>query len=77
MVQDGVNSFGASLGVTIPVEVVPENTVYFIDMVKGTPDADAKTEAFAAVKELRGSALLNQTADQLKTSGNSWGLVRY
>ena len=34
-----------------------------------------KTEAFAAVKELRGSALLNQTADQLKTSGNSWGLV--
>ena len=75
VVQDGVNSFGASLGVTIPVEVVPENTVYFIDMVKGTPDADAKTEAFAAVKELRGSALLNQTADQLKTSGNSWGLV--
>ena len=27
------------------------------------------------MKELRGSALLNQTADQLKTSGNSWGLV--
>lgn len=75
VVQDGVNSFGASLGVTIPVEVVPENTVYFIDMVKGIPESDATTESFAAVKALRGSALLNQAADQLKTSGNRWGLV--
>ncbi len=75
VVQGGVNSFGAQLSVTVPVEVVPENVVYYIDMVKANPDENATTESFAAIKALRGSELLNQVADQLKTSSNTWGLV--
>ena len=75
VVQEGVNSFGAKLSITIPVEVVPKNVVYYIDMVKGTPDENAATESFAAIKALRGGALLNQAADQLKTDSNTWGLV--
>ena len=75
-VQDGVNAMGMPLTVSLPVGmVVPSGTVYFIDSVKGTPDANATTEPYAAVKTLLGDQLLNNASDQLKTSSNTWGLV--
>lgn len=75
-VQDGVNAMGLPLTATLPVGmVVPSGTVYFIDSVKGTPDANATTESYSAVKTLLGNQLLNNASDQLKTSSNTWGLV--
>ena len=59
-------------GTEYTVEVVPENTVYFIDNANV---ALATTEPYAAVKALVGDALLNQTFDQLKTGDATWGRV--
>ena len=36
-VEGGVTAIGIPLTVTIPVEIVPANTLYFIDVVEATP----------------------------------------
>lgn len=72
-VQGGTTAIGLPLTVSIPVEVVPENTVYFIDAVEGNPSAAESTEPYDAVSALLGDQLLNQKHDQ-KADGK-WGLV--
>ena len=74
-VEGAVSAAGFPVTVSVPVEVIPAGTVYFIDSVDGTPKAEATTESFAAVKAFLGEQLLNQTSDQLKTAENTWGLV--
>ncbi|MCI8529691.1 MAG: hypothetical protein HFH82_11170 [Lachnospiraceae bacterium] len=77
-VQGAKNVAGLDVVVSVPVEVVSKDTVYFIDTVTGFKADDAKvdtTESFEAVKELVGNRLLNQVYDQLKTADNTWGLV--
>lgn len=67
-------------GTTYKVEVVPENTVYFIDSMAASGENGAMadyttTVPYAAVAALVGDGLLNKTSDQFKTDSNTWGLV--
>lgn len=73
-VQGGTNAIGIPLTVSIPVEVVPAHTVYFIDAVEADPSTLASTEPYDAVKALLGSQLLNQSYDQIVGDGD-WGRV--
>lgn len=73
-VEGGVTAIGAPLTVSIPVEIVPANTVYFIDVVEADPAKLTSTEPYDAVKALLGSQLLNDSYDQIIGNG-SWGRV--
>ena len=73
-VEGAINSLGYTYMLSIPAEVVPAGTVYYIDTV--TADMSVTTtESFAAVKALLGEKLLNNQSDQLKTDETTWGLV--
>ena len=65
--------------VSLLVEVVPEDLVYFIDAaaVKGANASNAGIDspAHAAVKSLRADALRNAVADQRFDEASGWGLV--
>lgn len=74
-VLGGVNAVGYPLTVSVPVEmIIPSGTVYFIDSVEGNA-SKTSTEPYEKVKSVLGNQLLNQTADQKKTSDNAWGLA--
>lgn len=74
-VQGGTTAIGVPLTVTIPVEIVPANTLYFIDPVEDDPAKLETTEPYEAVKTLLGTQLLNQNYDQLVGSDGDWGRV--
>lgn len=66
--------------VTYTVEVIPADTVYFIDSVaasgsNGAMDSVQSTEAYAAAKALLGDRLLNGKSDQFYQGDATWGLV--
>lgn len=66
--------------VTYTVEVIPADTVYFIDSVaasgsNGAMDSVQSTEAYAAAKALLGDRLLNGKSDQFYQGNATWGLV--
>ena len=66
--------------VTYTVEVIPADTVYFIDSVaasgsNGAMDSVKSTEAYAAAKALLGDRLLNGKSDQFYQGDATWGLV--
>ena len=70
----------AADGTEYTVEVVPADTVYFIDSVaasgsNGAMDSVQTTQAFASVKTLLGDKLLNDKSDQFYQDGATWGLV--
>ncbi len=76
--ENGVNAAGFPVEVSVPIEVIPSGTVYFIDTVTGfgsgtTPPLT--TESYDRIAALLGDQLLNKTYDQLKEDGNTWGLV--
>lgn len=74
-VLGGVNAMGHPLTVSVPVElVIPSGAVYFIDSVEGNA-SKASTEPYEKIKSVLGNQLLNQSADQLKTDDNTWGLA--
>lgn len=73
-VQGGTNAIGLPLTVSIPVEVVPAHTVYYIDVVEGDPAAIDTTEPYEAVKALLGKQLRNQVYDQI-LGKEDWGRV--
>lgn len=73
-VEGGTTAIGVPLTVTIPVEIVPANTVYYIDVVEADPAKLTSTEPYDAVKALLGSQLLNQSYDQIIGNG-TWGRV--
>lgn len=74
-VEGGVTAIGIPLTVTIPVEIVPANTLYFIDVVEGDPTKLTTTEPYEAVKALLGDQLLNQSYDQIIGADGTWGRV--
>ena len=61
------------------VEVIPADTVYFIDSVAATGndkmDNVQSTAAYAAAKALLGDQLLNGKSDQFYQGDATWGLV--
>lgn len=61
------------------VEVIPADTVYFIDSVAATGndqmDNIQSTAAYAAAKALLGDQLLNGKSDQFYQGDATWGLV--
>ncbi|MDR1642511.1 MAG: S-layer homology domain-containing protein [Clostridiales bacterium] len=59
--------------VTAVYEVVPRGLVYFVDI--DNPSAPGQSPPFAAVKELVGDTLLNETSDQVKTADTAWGIT--
>ena len=73
-VQGGTTAIGIPLSVSIPVEVVPAETLYFIDTVSGNPAELESTESYDVVKALLGDQLLNDKYDQLVGDG-TWGLL--
>ncbi|MBO5303026.1 MAG: fibronectin type III domain-containing protein [Lachnospiraceae bacterium] len=76
VVEDAVNVFGTPFKVSVPVGmVVPKETYYFIDSHSKSPAADSTTPPYELVKSVAGDTLLNASADQLKSAGNTWGLV--
>lgn len=56
----------------IPVEMVPESLVYFIDAFSDKPEAGAETPVYTAVRDLVGDQLKNDAADQI-SDGTVWG----
>lgn len=62
---------GKALKVTIPVEVVPEELVYFIDTFSAKPEGKT-TPVYEAVRTLMGDQLRNDAADQI-SDGSVWG----
>lgn len=74
-VEGGLTAIDVPLSVTIPVEIVPKGTAYFIDTVRGDPASQASTPAYDAVKALLGDQLLNDRYDQLVGEDGAWGLV--
>ena len=69
----------AANGTEYTVEVIPADTVYFIDSVAATGnaamDSVQSTPAYAAAKALLGDKLLNVKSDQFYEGDASWGLV--
>ena len=61
------------------VEVIPADTVYFIDSVAATGNDEMdnvqSTAAYAAAKALLGDQLLNGKSDQFYQGDATWGLV--
>ena len=66
-VEGGRTTEGAPLTVTIPVEVIPAETVYFLDMGAGDT-----TPSYTAAKNLLQDSLLNDKADQ-ESDKSVWG----
>ena len=78
----------STAGDTYVVEVIPQDTVYFIDsgtgtdwkatVMKGSKDASAArnliSKPYEAVSTLVGGSLLNKVSDQAYTSGQTWGV---
>ncbi len=67
-------------GTAYTVEVIPADTVYFIDSVaaaggNGTMDKVQSTPAYAAAAALLGDKLLNDKSDQFYQGSATWGLV--
>lgn len=62
---------GKDLNVTIPVDVVPKELVYFIDSFDAEPEGKT-TPVYEAVRELMGDQLKNDAADQI-SDGSKWG----
>lgn len=60
------------LKVTIPVEIVPRNLVYFMDSFSASPEENAVTPVYEAVRRLTKNQLLNEAADQV-SDGSRWG----
>lgn len=75
--EGGVNAAGYPVKISVPVEVIPSGTVYFIDTVTGFSDQNrpSTTEPYDRISALLGGQLLNKVYDQLKEEGNTWGLV--
>ncbi|OXM87130.1 immunoglobulin-like domain-containing protein [Paenibacillus rigui] len=61
---------GKNLYVTVQAEVIPEGLVYFLDPGISTSTV---TSSYTAVKNLAGTDLLNDKADQLTSSDTVWG----
>lgn len=74
-VQGGETAIGVPLSITIPVEIVPADVVYFIDAAAGDPAELETTPPYEGVRNAVGGSLLNAVYDQLKTDGNTWGRV--
>ena len=77
-VKGAVNPLGEKLTVSVKIgEVIPGDTVVFIDSVAGDPAAvsGGTTESYTLYKKALGSKLLNEAFDQRKTADNDWGLV--
>ena len=74
-VQGGETAIGVPLSITIPVEVVPADVVYFVDAAAGDPAELETTPPYEGVKNALGDKLLNDKYDQLKTDDNTWGRV--
>ena len=76
-VEGSVNAAGYPVKVSIPVEVIPSDTLCFIDTVTNFKDANrpSTTEPYDRISALLGNQLLNSVYDQLKEDGNTWGLV--
>ena len=77
-VKDAVNALGEPLTVSVQItEVIPGDTVYFIDTVAGDPTSvtGGTTETYELYKKALGDKMLNDKFDQIKTSDNTWGLV--
>ena len=62
---------GKDLQAVIPVEVVPEDTLYYIDSFSAAP-GDGTTPVYEAVRALLGDQLKNEKADQI-SDGTKWG----
>lgn len=77
-VKGAVNPLGEKLTVSVKIgEVIPGDTVVFIDSVAGDPAtvSGGTTESYTLYKNALGSKLLNEAFDQRKTADNDWGLV--
>lgn len=77
-VKDAVNSLGEQLTVSVNInEVIPGDTLYFIDSVSGkiTDVAGGTTETYKLYKKALGGLLMNDAFDQFKTDATTWGLV--
>ena len=74
-VQGGETAIGVPLSITIPVEIVPADVVYFIDAAAGDPAELETTPPYEGVRNAVGGSLLNAVYDQLKTDDNTWGRV--
>ena len=78
IVKDAVNSLGEQLTVSVNInEVIPGDTLYFIDSVSGkiTDVAGGTTETYKLYKKALGGLLMNDAFDQFKTDATTWGLV--
>ena len=78
IVKDAVNSLGEQLTVSVNInEVIPGDTLYFIDSVSGkiTDVAGGTTETYKLYKKALGDLLMNDAFDQFKTDATTWGLV--
>ena len=77
-VKNAVNSLGEQLTVSVNInEVIPGDTLYFIDSVSGkiTDVAGGTTETYKLYKKALGGLLMNDAFDQFKTDATTWGLV--
>ena len=77
-VQDAVNPLGEELTVSVNIkEVIPGDTLYFIDTVAGDPASvkGGTTDVYDLYKKALGDKLLNKAFDQYKTDADTWGLV--
>ena len=78
IVKDAVNSLGEQLTVSVNInEVIPGDTLYFIDSVSGkiTDVAGGTTETYKLYKKALDGLLMNDAFDQFKTDATTWGLV--
>ena len=76
VVGSDVDDLGYPLVTCVTIkEVIPYDTVYFIDVVEGDPSTIKTTEPYELYKKALGDNLLNQQYDQRKTAENSWGRV--
>ena len=77
-VKGAVNVLGEQLTVSVKInEVIPGDTLYFIDTVAGDPTSvnGGTTDVYDLYKKALGDQLLNEKFDQIKTDDNTWGLV--
>ena len=77
-VKNAVNSLGEQLTVSVNInEVIPGDTLYFIDSVSGkiTDVAGGTTETYKLYKKALSGLLMNDAFDQFKTDATTWGLV--
>ncbi len=65
----------AADGTVYSVEVIPENTVYFVDCIDRDYSKHKTTPSYQAVKNLVGDSLLNEYYDCFAYEDNSWGLI--